>query len=59
MTTAQQAGDDLTYVMRGIARALGLWASTPLVLFLIYSGAKFAPSSRGAAHKGCHCLSFW
>jgi hypothetical protein len=43
MTTAQQTGDDLTYVMRGFARALGLWASTPFVLFLIYSGAKVCP----------------
>lgn len=43
MTTAQQPDDDLTYVMRGVAWALGLWASVPFVLFLIYSGARVCP----------------
>ena len=40
MTTAQQTGDVLTYVMRGIALAFGLLANRPFLLFLISSGAK-------------------
>ncbi len=43
MTKAQRTSDDLTCVMRGFTRGLGLWASTPFVLFLIYSGARVCP----------------
>ena len=56
MTTAQQAGDDLTYVMRGIARALGLWASTPFVLFLIYSCARVCPKLSWSSPQGMPLL---
>ncbi len=52
MTTAQQTGDDLTCVMRGFARALGLWASVPLVLFLIYSGATVCPKLSWSSPQG-------
>jgi hypothetical protein len=52
MTTVQQTGDDLTYVMRGFARALGLWASTPFVLFLIYSGARVCPKLSWSSPQG-------
>jgi CHASE2 domain-containing sensor protein len=52
MTTAQRTGDDLTYVMRGFAWALGLWASTPFVLFLIYSGARVCPKLSWSSPQG-------
>jgi CHASE2 domain-containing sensor protein len=52
MTTAQQTGDDLTCMMRGFTRALGLWASTPFVLFLIYSGTRVCPKLSWSSPQG-------
>jgi CHASE2 domain-containing sensor protein len=56
MTTTKQAGDDLTCVMRGFTRAFGLWASTPFVLFLIYSGARVCPKLSWSSPQGMPLL---
>lgn len=49
---AQQTGDDWTYVLRGFTRAVGLWASTPLVLYLIHSGASVLPKLSWSSPRG-------
>jgi hypothetical protein len=43
MTTVQQIDKCLTSGMRWTARVLGLLASGPFVLFLIYPGARILP----------------
>ena len=52
MTTTKKTSDDLTCVMRGFTRALGLWVSVPLVLFLIYSGATVCPKLSWSSPQG-------
>ena len=52
MTTAQQIDKYLTGGMRWIARALGLLASGPFVLFLIYSGARIFPKLSWSSLRG-------
>lgn len=49
---AQQTGDDWTYVLRGFTRAVGLWASTPFVLYLIHSGARVLPKLSWSSPRG-------
>lgn len=52
MTTAQQIDIYVTGGMRWIARALGLLASGPFVLFLIYSGARIFPKLSWSSLRG-------
>jgi hypothetical protein len=49
---AQQIDNYLTTGMRWIARALGLLASGPFVLFLIYSGARIFPKLSWSSPQG-------
>jgi hypothetical protein len=49
---AQQIDNYLTIGMRWIARALGLLASGPFVLFLIYSGARILPKLSWSSPQG-------
>ncbi len=52
MRTAQETGDDLTYVIRGLALAVGLWASTPFMLFLTSSGVRVLPKLSWSSPQG-------
>jgi hypothetical protein len=52
MAMVQQIDKYLTGGMRWIARALGLLASGPFVLFLIYSGARIFPKLSWSSLRG-------